>query len=360
MGPDKLYFKGLNGIRAVAALAVLLFHSLPMYKFSLFNNAVMGQQGGEYGVTVFFTLSGFLITYLLLLEKENTGTVSLKKFYMRRILRIWPLYYFFIILVVVTYMFIFKLHINHPENILYFLTFFGFIPFKLRAYPMCMGHLWSVGVEEMFYAFWPFVLKRIKKIKFFLIIFIISIILIRSALAALAFFFKYKIPYDFATALRFDCMAIGAYFAVLYYEKNTFLLKFSRNIFIPIGFWVLTFLSVFYKFHFFLIYSDVVTSLISAFFIISQISNTKNVTTMENPVMNFLGKISYGIYIYHFLFIAAIPWTLRKIGVSPHPVIILSLTYTFTIITAYLSYNLLEKPFLKRKESFAIIKSGKI
>lgn len=81
---------------------------------------------------------------------------------------------------------------------------------------------------------------------------------------------------------------------------------------------------------------------------------------MENPVMNFLGKISYGIYIYHFLFIAAIPWTLRKIGVSPHPVIILSLTYTFTIITAYLSYNLLEKPFLKRKESFAIIKSGKI
>src|SRR5579863_968679 len=94
-----LYFKGLNGVRAIAALIVLVCH---IDQFSrLFNVQKIGfyEHGmASYAVDMFFVLSGYLITYLLFAEKEKTGTIRLKKFYLRRILRIWPLYYLTVII----------------------------------------------------------------------------------------------------------------------------------------------------------------------------------------------------------------------------------------------------------------------
>ena len=87
---EKLHLKGLNGIRAIAAVSVVLSHvALPGIKLPY----VLSIGGlAQYGVTIFFTLSGFLITYLLFKEKEQTA-ISIRKFYIRRILRIWPLYF---------------------------------------------------------------------------------------------------------------------------------------------------------------------------------------------------------------------------------------------------------------------------
>src|SRR5258706_4011675 len=96
MKPESaLYFKGLNGVRAIAALIVVLSH---IDQFSdvlqIKKPGFLGNGMGGYAVDMFFVLSGFLITYLLFLEKEKTEHISLKKFYLRRIFRIWPLYYF--------------------------------------------------------------------------------------------------------------------------------------------------------------------------------------------------------------------------------------------------------------------------
>ena len=89
-----VYFPNLNGLRFFAALMVLLHH------FELFKSINPGTYYGKFimgigklGVILFFTLSGFLITYLLLIEKRETGTVQIRNFYVRRILRIWPLYF---------------------------------------------------------------------------------------------------------------------------------------------------------------------------------------------------------------------------------------------------------------------------
>jgi peptidoglycan/LPS O-acetylase OafA/YrhL len=98
---ESLYLPNLNGIRFMAAIMVLI-HQLEYTKKELGLNKIWTQNGlgylGDLGVILFFTLSGFLITYLLLIEKHKTGVINIKSFYVRRILRIWPLYYFIILL----------------------------------------------------------------------------------------------------------------------------------------------------------------------------------------------------------------------------------------------------------------------
>ena len=95
-GQHKVHLKGLNGLRAIAALAVVVLHtSIGLGPFGLPWNR-LGNQLGMFGVTIFFSLSGFLITYLLLLEKNDCGDISVKDFYIRRILRIWPLYFLYL------------------------------------------------------------------------------------------------------------------------------------------------------------------------------------------------------------------------------------------------------------------------
>lgn len=130
-----IYLPGLNGIRAIAAIAVLISHiSLAIDKlgisFALFGFEENGKPKGyllaSHGVTMFFVLSGFLITYLLLLEKES-HEINIKKFYFRRILRIWPLYYLYLILCLLT-MIIFGMGINF-HSLAFYIFFAANIPF---------------------------------------------------------------------------------------------------------------------------------------------------------------------------------------------------------------------------------------
>ena len=90
-----VYFPGLNGIRGIAAMIVLIFH-IDQYTRQYFDMADIGiwkTDMQKFAVVMFFVLSGFLITFLLLVEKKDTGRISFRKFYARRILRIWPVYY---------------------------------------------------------------------------------------------------------------------------------------------------------------------------------------------------------------------------------------------------------------------------
>jgi peptidoglycan/LPS O-acetylase OafA/YrhL len=92
---NKIYLPGLNGLRAIAAFGVLFSHvNLGIEAYGLPIRKTSDLAG--FGVTIFFALSGFLITYLLLKEKEQFNTINIKNFYVRRILRIWPLYFLFI------------------------------------------------------------------------------------------------------------------------------------------------------------------------------------------------------------------------------------------------------------------------
>src|SRR4051812_1692668 len=105
MNQPKLYLPGLNGIRAIAALIVIVFHIdnyLPM--FNLPQIGFSTHQMASYAVVIFFALSGYLITYLLLAEKKRFQQIDLAKFYMRRILRIWPVYYVVILMGIIFFL----------------------------------------------------------------------------------------------------------------------------------------------------------------------------------------------------------------------------------------------------------------
>jgi len=193
----KIFFNGLNELRALAALAVI-WHHIELFKnrdalTSLFNLDMFSyfiDKVGKNGVYLFFVLSGFLITFLLLKEKERYNTILFKKFFLRRIFRIWPLYYTIVIIGFVLIPFLaysfdifksapyyFKI-ISDPNNysldsVLLYIFFLPNVALSCGKAVAGSSHAWSVGVEEQFYILWPiliFAFSRKKIIWFFLLL----------------------------------------------------------------------------------------------------------------------------------------------------------------------------------------------
>ena len=305
-----VYLPGLNGLRAIAALAVVISHiTLSLNEFGL-NNKIFGtDKAGNasgldlagYGVTIFFTLSGFLITFLLLKEKELTK-LKIKEFYIRRVLRIWPLYYLYFLvclIVIVCY----KITIT-PSSIYFYLFLAANIPFILgTALPM-LAHYWSLGVEEQFYLFFPQIAKYSNK---FLLKTSILLILVLLGLKAVFWFldrnYDIHIPYLAISVTRFHTMFIGVVGAILYYYKNAIFFAISTHI-------------------------------------ITQI-------------------ISWGIYVVHPLLIFCFTKLVGQFNSNAliNYVFIYTAITAATIITAYLSYEFYEKQFLKLKIKYSTVKS---
>lgn len=158
-------FASLDGIRALSILAVIWHHAccgvefLPILRL------------GYLGVDMFFVLSGFLIVTLLLRESERTGTISLRKFYIRRSLRIFPLYYSFLLAVVLAFGFVLARRPGtDPVSVD---RFWHFLPYWLTytsnwtaigtvGIMGLMAPLWSLATEEQFYLVWPVIQKRFR------------------------------------------------------------------------------------------------------------------------------------------------------------------------------------------------------
>ena len=157
---NRLYLPGLNGIRAVAALTVLFSHMFSPFGDWGLEPLSFRIPWPEEPVTTFFVISGFLITYLLMNEIGKTDDVSIPKFYMRRILRIWPLYYVYMILAIVA-----VVCLNSPmdESVWYYTFFSGNISFALGIGLIPLFHYWSLGVEEQYYLWYPWVVKYNKE-----------------------------------------------------------------------------------------------------------------------------------------------------------------------------------------------------
>jgi len=142
---------GLDGLRAVSILLVLCGH-LDGTRGFYSNPGFWGHLGdiANLGVRVFFVISGYIITLLLLRETEKTGTISIKQFYIRRTLRIFPASYCFILFIALAYRF--GLFTLHPGDLLHAVTY------TINYFPersWWVGHLWSLSVEEQFYLLWP-------------------------------------------------------------------------------------------------------------------------------------------------------------------------------------------------------------
>ncbi len=370
------YFSGLNALRFFAAFLVVLHHAeqvklkygvFNLKEFSLFNN-------GGLAVTFFFVLSGFLITFLLLKEHAKKNTISIRKFYIRRILRIWPLYFLLVLIGTIILPLIlsfidtqFELNYSFYDVFLYYVFFTPFMVNILFGGGL-LEPLWSIGVEELFYIYWAPLFKKLKK---HFVVIITLVILIKLSLLL---FFEYS-DYRNSTShqvikiLKFEAMAIGGLFSYLIYHSKKEIGKmgiFSKPAQIVILFFILLrigfvnklietapiFKQIFKTF----ILSDLLMMLCFVWIIINVSLNPKKIINLDLKPLNFLGEISYGIYMYHLLVIFTVIVGLKSILNSFSPITSTLLFYSIItvgiVITSSLSKRFFEDPFLRFKERF--------
>ena len=360
-----IYFPGLNGLRAIAALGVLVVHVTQGLDYFGLNPHILGATNSGaaigiyrialYSVSIFFGISGFLITYLLL-EEKSKGTINVKHFYLRRVLRIWPLYYLYMLLALATNL---AFGIPFPkEQLIFYIFLMANIPFVLEHSIPFITHYWSLGVEEQFYLFWPNWVKNVKHLfllsfGLFLIFMFLKLFFYLSASRPI-----YEKLYYFLDANRFQCMLIGALFSVLYFNNNQLFIIFFSSIYLQLAAWLIFFL-VFtnhFRFSYFLSHEIVTTA--TCTIIIAQIQQKNRIINLENKLFNFIGKISYGIYVLHPLIALLLSKVLFfKEDKTVNYLITYFLCIGLTILFSYLSYEYYEKWFLKLKGNYTTIKS---
>ncbi|MGN8070051.1 acyltransferase family protein [Mucilaginibacter sp. 22184] len=359
----KLHFPNLNGIRALAALMVVIAH-IELHKgnfnipriphFDVLNL-------GKIGVTVFFSLSGFLITYLLLEEKKNFGAVNFKAFYMRRLLRIWPLYFLVVL-------FGFFIYPGGADKALWLsVLFLPNLAFCLNLLPAIMDPIWSIGTEEQFYIFHPhfFRLKKLNHILYALLLFIVFIIAIQVIFGRIANESSaYHILHIFLYYARYDNMMIGAVIAVIYYNTKhpEFDFKFQRLFNVIFKRWFQAILMMIYIIYLGLYinydipHGDVLIAFMSSLLIVNLCEAGTSIYSLNHRYLDYIGQISYGIYLLHkfvlFLVLFLVKKYLISLGIFIENILIYAMTTGGTIILASVSYYGYEKPFLKIKKRF--------
>ena len=344
-------------------------------KDTVFEKGLAVISNGGMGVSIFFVLSGFLITYLIISEIEVNGLLNIKSFYMRRFLRIWPLYYTVVIFSFLVYPSLkIMLGINTPlgSNFIYhlfFLSNFDVIQIAQNCNgldAMSQNITWSVSVEEQFYLFWPLVFLFPKKIWVFIF----------SSLAFLSITFRVLsvdidyVNYFHTFSVLID-LVIGGFFALgvkrsmsfrtLFEKANTI----SHFILFSLAFCILYFgtSSLFKEYN--ASFSRVLSSLIFGLIITSQ-AFTKNKSILNLSNFKFgtkWGKLTYGIYLLHPIAITIIDLSFRVIKIdyktnfySEFGVSILM--FLLTLFLSKISYNYLELRFLNLKSKYQIIKTG--
>ena len=375
-----IYFPNLNSIRFIAALLVIIHH-IEQFKsvFNIYpnglNNPVISSFG-PLGVRLFFVLSGFLITYLLFAEKEVSGTISIRKFYIRRALRIWPLYYLIVVLAFFIVPHFFPGFISphteathsHPmawklfsiSLFVFFLpnfalVYIGIVPFA--------SHLWSIGTEEQFYFIWPVLMKFFKN-KFVLLL---SVVLFYLGASYVFYLFQdssmnwIRILGLYWKAFPIDNMAIGGIFALIVYSGGPVFTKiksfiFNRYLQVLVLVLVLAGISCSVGLPVEVLNYECY-AILFGILIANLAANSRRIINLEYPLFNYLGKISYGIYMYHPLVIVASMKVLMHFkclnNYMLYPAAILS-----TIIVAGLSYRFFEQQFIRKKKRFSMVISG--
>ncbi len=352
------HLKGLDTLRAVAALSVVVGH-IEMFKRSnglksLLHLPFFKQTGGHTGVTLFFVLSGFLITILLIKEKKKHSSVSLKAFYLRRILRVWPLYY---LILLISY----SLTDFSPSTTTMALCFsiFPNLAHSIGAGWAVSPQIWSIGVEEQFYAFWPFVVKNGKRLLFKLIaIFLFFTILPHAILFSLVRLYPNPEVMDLATkisyGITFQHLAVGGIIGVIF-STPSYVNKIKAKVKIWQA-WVvmlIPFVLWFSGFHTNLFKDEIYAVLFGLTLLL--LTTVVQDKVSEFAPLKFLGKISYGLYMYHWLILILIFKLdfLPKENETLHSFLLYGLTLLTTIAVSTISFYFIEMRFLNLKERFS-------
>jgi peptidoglycan/LPS O-acetylase OafA/YrhL len=355
----KIHFKGLNALRLYAAVSVVIHHIMfnPRVWYGLPDLPdTVGRFfiNGTVAVHLFYVLSGFLITYLMLVERERSGTVAIKKFYVRRVLRIWPLYFALILATAVILPLVvtdFKNPLSNTFLAVLLLLFQGNIAFILY-YPFPpLEHLWSIAIEEQFYLVIPHIGKSgANLVKVF-----ITIIVFWWSLMAIM---GWLMPDNFFTILvtytRYDCIAIGGLFACAYYYKHWILKWIYHPIVGALSVVVVVAVAIFFPETIGIPYT-VFTAVSFGVLMLNVATNEKFFLKLDHPWLEKAGNWSYAIYMVHpfllLIFLSAVHTHMNEpfYQFAIYPIIIIS-----TIVLSWLSYRFFETPFLRLKDRFKV------
>ena len=350
----KQRYPSLNGLRAISILFVLFQHL--SVKYNVFEEAyhykfllpiVNFIRDGNLGVNVFFVISGFLITSLLLAEKKNHQTISLKNFYIRRTLRIFPAYYFYLIVLLVLQL-ASVIHIGSSA----WLTAIIYTKYFNWEQDWFTGHAWSLSIEEHFYLCWPLLFlmgDKIQKWAAFTLVLLVPII-------------KLYINYhpvswinDLTIFKRIDSIALGCLIA--FYKDN--LLRILKPYFKSLFY--MSLLGVYL-----LIYLPIINTRLNLNLDLIVVTFGTTFGTLANifigvimlysvfgphnfwfrllnsKVLNYIGLLSYSIYLWQQLFISGLNYWVTSF---PQNLI-------FAFLAAMFSFYCIEQPFLKLKDRF--------
>jgi peptidoglycan/LPS O-acetylase OafA/YrhL len=404
----RIFFPGLNLVRAYAALAVIVWHEHQFHvlyhipiadRFFAFLDHIFIR--GDDGVILFFVLSGFLITYLLLAEHQRTGTIAVGKFYVRRILRIWPLYYLLVLLgfLIIPLCLEWK-HYRfsyHDESfgpiLISYLLLVPNVAFALWTPAIPIAHLWSIGVEEQFYLIWPALMKGLAR---WALLLILAVIGIKVALMAAEIHYR-EATFNWRRGvwtpaihrfflinnnLRLDCMAMGGLAAYIGFHARG---AFRQFIYHPLM--ALLSLGIFgwIAYHGYRPinpYGGIGIVALYAAVILCAAGNPGLSPKWIPRSLDYLGRISYGIYMYHVPVIFCLVVTLQKNHVTWHTgdtitqgkrgliyklpaeasvwrnLALLAIVLSLTIAVATISFYGFEKRFLRAKRRFTVVPSG--
>jgi peptidoglycan/LPS O-acetylase OafA/YrhL len=372
---DRIYFPNLDGLRFIAAMMVFFQHGFIRLALASgiendFITRLASTIGsGGLGVSIFFVLSGFLITYLLLEEHKRTGTISLRNFYMRRVLRIWPLFYFVLLFGFIIYPGLKSLMGIETElcsRAIYYWTFLSNFD-EIYIHHNCFGHgaqiqsiTWSVSIEEQFYLFWPLLFLFIRN-AYHVYIFIIII--------AGSFFFRMlnagddPVLYFHTFSVLID-LAAGGLAAWLSINTNV-----TRKIFQNMG--ITTSLALYIAGFAGLMYWDVIApwhygnAVARVFFVLyfvfiilhQNYAPDSWLKLSHNRFFSSMGKYTYGMYLLHPIAILILDVSFRlmewKRDIFSNELIFSIAATLLTFAICIFSYHYFEKYFLNLKNKFS-------
>lgn len=357
------YLPALDSVRGLAFIFVFLYHTVHitakdniLLSFIAYINRHL-----YWGLDIFFVLSSFLLTWLALKEYNRRTAFSIKRYFVRRILRIWPLYFLIIGCAFLVFPFLanltgFDMSLPEPLFYIFFISNFYYLP-----HVFFLTFLWTISVEEQFYLLWGICLKFFARYLKWIILglIVISVVFGILRVAAEKRFYTNTLFYFF----NFGC---GALAALVFFTRNSGIRKWVTRMnrlktlifysLLPVQFIAFFLLSrqvegvtsdligLLAK-YFFVLYVS--------FFLVEQTCNSSRWSFLErNRWTIFTGKISYGLYCYHGITITFVNILAAKFFQHSTSALTVPVIFALNYLVAYLSYFYFELPFLKLKSRF--------
>jgi len=366
MNKSALYYPELDSLRFFAFLLVLVHHapyvrSIPLWKtLSIY---------GWMGVDLFLCLSAFLFARLLFVEYQEKGNINVGYFYLRRALRIWPLYFIFLgVMLIITILL-------NGWNSVVMQRFIGMLTFTDNLASAMMGyntailysaHIWTISYEEQFYLIIPWVLRKLYKIRNSTTgAILVGAMLIGMLIRALFIYNQFDHPVIWVLPItHFESIFGGLMVGLGLFDKH--LKNIPGWLLLLVGAFALYLVTSLpnvnlIQWRLMLTYPliGIGTSLI--LFAVMQGNLGPLSYLFKNKILGYLGKISYGLYVFHFVGLE-LAYNLTKTYITEerllvYPATVLLLSLIITVAISMASYQFLERPFLRLKERFTFIKS---